>query len=412
MGGQARAASVALVDSTSSYFAQMGAVSLLAPLAELALARRIEAADRQILVALLASPVAVDELLAAAADGTSTRAPAAEVLVDVDPCHADFDEAAKKRELHEVLAALQRYRDAQKRRSEVPRARATLLARLSLQWFRARVLARAVVTLRATASASANARQTYREVMKGVRLADEARADMLRANLRLVMSVARRYRNDGVELLDLVQEGNLGLMKAIDKFDHRRGSRLATYATWWIRVAVSRAVAEAPRTIRIPANLRGEMSRVARATRELTHTLGRAPANEEIAERVGLSLERVRLIGDVPGEPLSLEMPVGSDDNATLQDFLEDRQAASPAHSLYAADLAASLQSALSALTDREARVVRMRFGIGEQSGRTLEEIGGIFGVTRERIRQIEEHALSKLRRRRVAARLRPHLHA
>jgi RNA polymerase primary sigma factor len=235
---------------------------------------------------------------------------------------------------------------------------------------------------------------------------------MLRANLRLVISVARRYRNRGVELLDLVQEGNLGLMKAIDKFDHRRGFRLATYATWWIRVAVSRAIAEGPRTIRIPANMRGEMSRVARATRELTHTLGRPPADEEIAERVGLSLRRVRLVGDVPGEPLSLEMPVGSDESATLQDFLEDRQAASPAHSLYAADLAASLQSALSVLTDREARVVRMRFGIGEQSGHTLEEIGRIFGVTRERIRQIEEQALAKLRRRRVAGRLRPHLQA
>ncbi|HEX8953693.1 MAG TPA: sigma-70 family RNA polymerase sigma factor, partial [Polyangia bacterium] len=133
--------------------------------------------------------------------------------------------------------------------------------------------------------------------MKGVRQAEEARADMLRANLRLVVSVARRYGNHGVELLDLVQEGNLGLMKAIDKFDHRRGYRLATYATWWIRVAVSRAVAEGPRTIRVPANLRHEMSRVAHATSELTRTLGRAPGDEEIAERAGLSLKRVRLVG-------------------------------------------------------------------------------------------------------------------
>ena len=188
---------------------------------------------------------------------------------------------------------------------------------------------------------------------------------MLRANLRLVVAVARRYRNHGVELLDLVQEGNLGLMKAIDKFDHRRGFRLATYAIWWIRVAVSRAVAEEPRTIRVPANMRGEMRRVARATTELTRTLGRTPGDEEIAHRAGISLERVRLVGDVPGEPLSLEMPVGFDESATLQDFLEDRHAASPAQSLDATDLAASVQSALAALTDREAKVVRMRFGIG-----------------------------------------------
>jgi RNA polymerase sigma factor (sigma-70 family) len=245
-----------------------------------------------------------------------------------------------------------------------------------------------------------------------VRLADEARAAMLRANLRLVVSVAKRYRNHGVELLDLVQEGNLGLMKAIDKFDHRRGFRLATYATWWIRVAVSRAVAEDPRTIRVPANMRGEMSRVARATSELSRTLGRAPADDEIAHRAGLSLERLRLVGDVPAEPLSLDMPVGFDDGATLQELLEDRHAASPAESLDAGALAASVCSALSLLTDREANVVRMRFGIGKPDTQTLEQIGRLFGVSRERIRQIEEKALAKLRRRRVATTLRPHLEA
>jgi RNA polymerase primary sigma factor len=408
MGGAARAAPTALIDSTSRYFAQLGALPLLTPAAELELARRIEKGDRQILVALLGSRIAVDELVQAAAEGTTTRSPAAEVLVDVDPRHAGFDEVARKRELGDVVAALQRYRDAQERGLDVNRARETLLERFSLQWLRARVLARAVATLRA----SAGAPQTYREVLKGVRLADGARADMLRGNLRLVVSVARRYGNRGVELLDLVQEGNLGLMNAIDKFDHRRGYRLATYATWWIRVAISRAVAEGPRTIRVPANMRSEMSLVARATGELTRTLGRAPSDEEIARCAGLSLKRVQLVGAVPGEPLSLEMPVGLDETLTLQDFLEDRQAPSPAQSLYASDLAGSVQSALLVLTDREARVVRMRFGIGEPGGHTLEEIGRLFGVTRERIRQIEEKALAKLRRRRVAARLRSHLQA
>ena len=399
MGVRARATPMALADSTSRYFANMGAVPLLTPAAELALARRIEDGDRQILIALLGSRLAVDELLRAATVGMTTRSPAGEVLVDVDPRHADFDEAARKRELGDVLAGLRRYRDAQARRRDVDGARARLLERLSLQWFRARVLARAV-----SVTSASHALTT------GVKMAEDARAAMLRANLRLVVSVARRYRNHGVELLDLVQEGNLGLIKAIDKFDHRRGFRLATYATWWIRVAVSRAIAEEPRTIRVPANMRGEMSRVARATSELTRTLGRVPGDEEIAHRVGITLERVRRIGDVPGEPLSLEMPVGFDQSATLQDFLEDRQAASPAQSLYATDLAASVQSALSVLTDREAKVVRMRFGIGKRDGQTLEEIGQLFGVTRERIRQIEEKALAKLRRRRVAGRLRSHL--
>jgi RNA polymerase primary sigma factor len=401
---------MALVDSTSSYFAQMAAVPLLTRAAELELARRIEEGDRRILVALLDSRIAVDELLRAAAEGATTRLLAAEVLADVDPRHESFDEAERKRELGDVLAALRRYRAAQERRGDLSRARTALLARLSLQWFRARVLGRAVAALRATATVSASTRQTFCRVMAGVRLADAARGDMLRANLRLVVSVARSYRNHGVELLDLVQEGNLGLMKAIDKFDHRRGYRMSTYATWWIRVAVSRAIAEGPRTIRVPANMRAEMRRVARATGELTHTLGGAPSDEQIARRAGVSLKRLRLVGAVPGEPLSLDMPLGAEANLTLQDSLEDRQAASPAQSLYATDLAGSVQSALSVLTDREARVVRMRFGIGESSGHTLEEIGRLFGVTRERIRQIEQIALAKLRRRRVAGRLRSHL--
>jgi len=404
MGGRARA--TALVDSTSSYFAEMSAVPLLTRAAELELARRIEEGDRQILVALLDSDIAVDELLRAAADGATTRLPAAEVLVDVDPRHEGFDESARKRELADVLAALRRYRAVRQRRGDVSRARATVLERLSLQWFRARVLARAVAALHASAAA----RQTCRAVMAGARLADAARGDMLRANLRLVVSIARRYRNHGLELLDLVQEGNLGLMKAIDKFDHRRGYRLSTYATWWIRVAVSRAVAEAPRTIRVPANMRAEMSRVARVTGELTRTLGRAPSDEQVAQLSGLSLKRLDLVGAVPGEPLSLDMPFGEDASLTLQDSLEDGGAVSPAQSLYATDLAESVQAALSVLTDREARVVRMRFGIGERNAHTLEEVGRLFGVTRERIRQIEEKALAKLRRRRVAGRLRSHL--
>jgi RNA polymerase primary sigma factor len=410
MGAAARAAPIALVDLTSAYLAQMGAVPLLTPAGELELARRIERGDRETFVALLGSRIGVNELLRAAEEGTTTRSPASEVLVDVDPSHAGFDETARKRELGDVLAALQRYRDAQERGGEVAGARAILLERFSLQWFRARVLARAVTAVRANTTVGAG--QTYRQVMKGVQLADAARADLLRANLRLVVSVAKKYRNRGVDLLDLVQEGNLGLMKAIDKFDHRRGFRLATYATWWIRIAVSRAVADEPRTIRIPASIRCEMRRVARATSELTRTLGRAPGDEEIAAHVGISLKRVHRVGDVPANPLSLEMPVGSDESATLQDFLEDRQAASPAQSLDANDLAASVQSALSVLTDREARVVRMRFGIGKPDGQTLEEIGQRFGVTRERIRQIEEKALAKLRRRRIAAQLRPHLEA
>jgi len=393
-----------LVDSASTYFSEMAAVPLLTRAAELDLARRIEEGDRQTLVALLDSSVAVDELARAAAEGATTRLPAAEVLVDVDPRHEGFDESARKRELVEVLAALRRYRAVQQRRGDVSRARATLLERLSLQWFRARVLGRAVAALHA----SATARQTCGAVMAGARLADAARGDMLRANLRLVVSVARRYRNHGVELLDLVQEGNIGLMKAIDKFDHRRGFRLATYATWWIRVAVSRAISEQPHTIYVPSSMRGEMNRIARATRELTAALGRPPGDDEIAERLGSSLGRVRLVGGLGRDPISLETPIGTDERSTLVDVIADEHATSPAQAVYATDLAESMQSALAVLTTREAKIMRMRFGIGQSDGHTLNEISHVFGVTRERIRQIEEKALQKLRRNRVAGRLRP----
>jgi RNA polymerase sigma factor (sigma-70 family) len=406
MRGLARAAPVALVDATSSYFTQMGAVPLLTPASELALARRIEASDRKILVALLDDRCAVDELLRVAREGTTTRTLAADVLIDIDGRHVDFDEAARKRELGDVLVALQRYRDAQERGRDLDGARERLLARLSRQWFRGRVLRLAA----AKARTKAGARPTDGALMQCVRRADNARAAMLRGNLRLVVSLARQYRNRGVELLDLVQEGNLGLMTAIDRFDHRRGYRLATYATWWIRNAVARAVAEAPRTIRVPGNVCRALGRVAEATRKLTHTLGRVPGEEEIALCLGVAVECVRIVGAVPAQPVSLETPVGFDEGTTLQDLVEDRSVASPTQALEAAELAKSVRSALSVLTDREAKVVRMHFGIGKPSGDSLEEIGALFGVSRERIRQIEESALAKLRRRRVAGRLRPHL--
>ena len=404
MRGPARAAPVALVDSTGSYFAQMGAVPLLTPAEELDLAQRIEEGDRRAFVVLLGDRRAVDELLRLGAEGTTTRRLAADVLVDVDRRHADFDEAARKRELGDVLAALRRYRDAQEGDVVLDGARERLLERLSLQWFRSRILKRVVATV-----TLADLPQINRELSQCLRRADDARAAMLRANLRLVVSLAKRYRHRGVELLDLVQEGNLGLMTAIDRFDHRRGVRLATYATWWIRNAVSLAVAEAPRTIRVPANVRREIGRVAHARRELTHALGRAPAEDEVARCLGLSVARVRMVGEVPAQPLSLETPIGSEEG-TLQDLVEDGQAVSPGQPLDAAELTSSVQSALSVLTDREAKVVRMHFGIGTPSGESLEAIGELFGVTRERIRQIEQNALAKLRRRRIARRLRPHL--
>lgn len=410
---------------------------------EVALAQRVEAGDRKLLAAALGSRFALDELVRVASEGLRSRSPASETMVDVDPAHVDLDEGARKQLLADLVAALSDFRDEQARLTarlvqarpaarprwlaQLADGRTAMLERLSQQWFRARLLERVVdqvaerlaqpesrvprssTTTEPESETRAALRQTYRQLCAGARQAASARAALLRANLRLVVSVAKKYQQRGLDLLDLVQEGNIGLMKAIDKFDHRRGFRLATYATWWIRVAVGNAVAEQPRTIRVPANLRSEMTRVNRATRELTGRLGRPPGDDELAQLLAVTPERVRLVGELNREPLSLELPVG-DDQATLGDFLEDEQGLSPSQALDAIDLIESMHAALSALTDREARILRMRFGIGQTNDQTLEEIGRVFGLTRERIRQIEAEALTKLRRTRVAGRLRPHL--
>ena len=431
-------------DPLSRYLAQISVAPLLTRDGEIALAQRVEAGDRQLLQAALASPVALAALVRLAEAAANASAPTSEALVDVDPRHADFDESARRLELVELVAALRDFRVDHERlsarlatakpaarpplRAQLAARRAAMLQRLGQQWFRARILESVVDEVatelarraqsartnhaRSTAvsgEATAALRLTLQRLRAGAHEAELARAALLRANLRLVVSIAKRYQQRGLDLLDLVQEGNIGLMKAIDKFDHRRGFRLATYATWWIRVAVANAVADQPRTIRVPANLRSEMTRVARATRVLTGRLGRPPADEELAQHLVVSLERVRLVGELGREPLSLELPIG-DEQATLGDFLPDEQAQSPAETLYATDLASSLHAALAGLSDREARILRMRFGIGQARDQTLEEIGGVFGLTRERIRQIEAEALGKLRRQRVAGQLRPHL--
>ena len=226
------------------------------------------------------------------------------------------------------------------------------------------------------------------------------------------MSVAKKHVNRGLQFLDLIQEGNIGLMKGIEKFDYRRGFKLSTYATWWIRQSIARAIADQARTIRVPVHMHEHINHLVRASRELAFTKGRQATPEELAERLGLSLDKVRLILEVVKQPISLETPAGNDESSSVGDFIEDKRSTSPSESLLSTDLADRTQSALSALTPREAKVIRMRFGIGEKSERTLEEVGEVFGVTRERIRQIESKALAKLRGSGHADRLRTLLEA
>jgi RNA polymerase primary sigma factor len=460
-------------DPVRMYLREMGTVSLLDREGEVSIARRIENGEWQIFAALCASPLALSELERLATEDPSLDDELTLEVVDLEddgegggrgPGKRRFDRslferiAANDRKLRELQGEVVDSENAARLEREIDRVLGRIIKDIKAADVPTRLRDRLVRWLRDVdgeiALVEQDVRRTQRSLKKEknpqlVTLLEErlarhrerlaeleqhlgcprdalrttllaiaageqevqgAREELIVANLRLVVSIAKKYTNRGLQFLDLIQEGNIGLMKAVEKFEYRRGYKFSTYATWWIRQAITRAVADQARTIRIPVHMIETINKLTRTSRSLVQELGREPTAEEIGERMDLPASKVRKIMKIAQEPISLQTPIGEEEDSHLGDFIEDKNTVAPLDAFVAQSLKDQTTRLLKSLTPREELVLRMRFGVGEENEHTLEEVGRSFNVTRERIRQIESKALRKLRHPTRAQKLRPFL--